>query len=132
MAYTFRLAATRMIVAGILLSGCGMFGDDESVKGLWTTNGTDLVFLEITTNRMVTYDYQADDFDGGEACYMVYVANIVSTNDNEYTVSSDTQPSLRIRVTLELVDGNLTVTSDGISESFVRSDRDVASLTPRC
>ena len=45
---------------------------------MWKTTGTDLIYLEITSSRFTTYDFKGDDFEGGDACYVVTVSSVVT------------------------------------------------------
>lgn len=112
--------------------GCGFAHDQGSVEGIWESQGADRVYLEVTSRRITTYDYAGDAAEGGADCYRVTVANVVTRNDNDWTLSSAAQPNLRIQLTIEVVDGVLSITTDGISERFVPSERGVSSFEPEC
>lgn len=127
------LLRTIAATLGLLsVSGCGFLAEQESVEGVWASTGIDRVFLEITKHRFTTYDFAGDELENGPDCYRTAVASITTVEGDAYTLSSPTNPSLRYVVTLEIVEGRLTVATDGAVETFVRSERTVASFVPEC
>lgn len=126
------LGALAGMVLLLAAGGCGFAHDQGSVEGIWESQGADRVYLEVTSRRITTYDYAGDAAEQGAECYRVTVANVVTRNDNDWTLSSAAQPNLRIQLTIEVVDGVLSITTDGISERFVPSEREVSSFVPEC
>lgn len=126
------LAALIILSSLAMTGGCGFASDQESVEGIWQSQGADRIYLEVTSRRITTYDYAGDAAEGGADCYRVTLANVVTRNDADWTLSSATQPNLRLELTLEVTEGALSVTNDGTSEHFVRSEREVSSFVPVC
>ena len=80
-----RLPALALLaLAPLALTACDSGGDDEDgVRGLWELQGSDTLYLEVTSSEVTFYDFLGDSVDEGPDCYSIYSSPSTSSMSSE-------------------------------------------------
>ncbi|MDZ7683358.1 MAG: hypothetical protein U5J63_17025 [Fodinibius sp.] len=113
-------------------------GEETSVEGLWLTdsNEGDISYVHITNTIVSFYDYQGDDFDQGEDCYIIGREEILEIDGNIYKFADPENPGKTIDIRLTAQGNKLTVVqpfgNGSVTVTFTRHNGNISSFTPEC
>ncbi len=112
--------------------------EPESVEGLWKLESTegDLNYVNITSTTVTFYDYQGDEFDEGEDCYIIESQEIEEIDGNIYKFEDPENPGSTIDIEITVDDDRLTVEqpfgNGTVTVNFTRFSGNVNTFTPEC
>ncbi|MDX1637548.1 MAG: hypothetical protein R3281_06245 [Balneolaceae bacterium] len=112
--------------------------ETDSPVGLWELNSTegDINYVEITDEIVTTFDYQGDEADMGDDCYLISNDEILQISGNIYRFPDPFDTSKTIDVEILATGNTLTVNQPfgdiTITLRYTRFNGDSGSFTPEC
>lgn len=109
-----------------------------NVEGVWQLDSDegDVLYIDISTEAVASYDYMGDSFDEGDDCYEIDISDIVEKDGNIYTITNPEFPGSEFEATLELNGNKLTVSMQfmggNLVEVYTKSNAQTSSFTPEC
>ena len=137
----FTKFTTLAMLCLVLLTACSdnsSSSDDDTVEGLWKLQSTegDDYYVNITATTVTEYDFQGDEFDAGEDCYIIFTSEIVERNGDIFTIPDSENPGTTIDVKVTAQNDVLTVeqpTGNGtVTIKYDRFSGNISNFTPEC
>lgn len=111
---------------------------DATAVGLWKLNSTegDISYVKITTSTVTYYDFQGDEMDQGEDCYLIESEEILEVDGNIYRFRDPEDSESTIDIEVTVTGTTLTVKQpfgNGIvTIEFTKYNGNTSSFTPEC
>ncbi len=96
--------------------------DDDGIEGTWVlTEGSESVFLQITSSTVTVYDGEIDD------CFYIETYNLTPQEGDQYTIA-EPNSGFSFTVTIRRDGDNLIVGFENETEVYEPSDQDLSQL----